>query len=126
MSSLNSLLDTCQARQDTLLAQTRERVALWDNWLQAVPGVSGTGEDPGYDDDFQLMREEVNKLSGADTERICQLAEGLLTHCTGKASAAWLTDWNYWRACLNALAGNCIHSVTVAVKLHSNGWPVRV
>lgn len=34
---------------------------------------------PGYGDDFQEMREEVNKLSGANTELICQLAEKLLT-----------------------------------------------
>jgi type VI secretion system protein VasJ len=93
MSSLNSLLDTCQARQDTLLAQTRERVALWNNWLLPVPGVSGTGEDPGYDDDFQLMREEVNKLSGADTERICQLAEGLLTHTAKDIRVATYYCW---------------------------------
>jgi type VI secretion system protein VasJ len=44
----------------------------------AVRGITA-GEDPGYDDDFQQMREEVNKLSGADTELICRLAEKLLT-----------------------------------------------
>ncbi|MFV0575029.1 MAG: type VI secretion system protein TssA [Vibrio sp.] len=38
-----------------------------------------TGEDPSYDDDFQRIREEVNKLSGIDTGLICQLAEKLLT-----------------------------------------------
>ncbi|WP_205903571.1 ImpA family type VI secretion system protein, partial [Pseudomonas viridiflava] len=38
------------------------------------------GEDPGYDDDFQRMREEVNKLSGADAEQVAQLAQKLLTH----------------------------------------------
>jgi predicted component of type VI protein secretion system len=37
------------------------------------------GEDPGYDDDFQRIREEVNKLSGIDTGLICTLAEKLLT-----------------------------------------------
>jgi hypothetical protein len=31
---------------------------------------------------FQLMREEVNKLSGANTDLICQLAEKLLTTVT--------------------------------------------
>jgi type VI secretion system protein VasJ len=36
-------------------------------------------DDPGYDDDFQRIREEVNKISGVDTELICQLAEKLLT-----------------------------------------------
>lgn len=79
MSSLNALLSACQAEQTPLLAATRERVAQWDNWLQALPGSSPVGEDPGYDDDFQQMREEVNKLSGADTELICRLAEKLLT-----------------------------------------------
>ena len=79
MSSLNSLLSACQAEQDTLLQQTRERMVQWDSWLLPVPGASPAGEDPGYDDDFQQMREEVNKLSGADTERVCALAEKLLT-----------------------------------------------
>jgi type VI secretion system protein VasJ len=44
--------------------------------VQAGPGVTAeqpTGDDPGYDDDFQLMREEVNKLSGANTDLICPL-----------------------------------------------------
>lgn len=36
------------------------------------------GDDPGYDDDFQRMREEVNKLSGAQTDLIIELAEKLL------------------------------------------------
>ena len=79
MSTLNALLDACQAEQAPLLAATRERVAQWDTWLQPLPGASSVGEDPGYDDDFQQIREEVNKLSGADTELICRLAEKLLT-----------------------------------------------
>lgn len=79
MSTLNALLSACQAEQTPLLAATRERVAQWENWLQPLPGLSPVGEDPGYDDDFQQMREEVNKLSGADTELICRLAEKLLT-----------------------------------------------
>lgn len=36
------------------------------------------GEDPGYHDDFLRIRDEMNKLSGADTGLICQLAESLL------------------------------------------------
>lgn len=79
MSSLSTLLGACQAEQDTLLQQTGERISLWDNWLLPLSGALATGEDPGYDDDFQQMREEVSKLSGADTELICQLAEKLLT-----------------------------------------------
>lgn len=79
MSMLNTLLSACQAEQEPLLVATRERVAQWDSWLQPLSGQSPAGEDPGYDDDFQQMREEVNKLSGADTELICRLAEKLLT-----------------------------------------------
>lgn len=79
MSTLNALLSACQTEQEPLLAATRERVAQWDNWLQPLSGSSPAGEEPGYDDDFQQMREEVNKLSGADTELICRLAEKLLT-----------------------------------------------
>lgn len=79
MSTLNALLSACQTEQEPLLAATRERVAQWDSWLQPLSGPSPLGEDPGYDDDFQQMREEVNKLSGADTELICRLAEKLLT-----------------------------------------------
>ncbi|HCB1557747.1 TPA: type VI secretion system protein TssA [Enterobacter roggenkampii] len=79
MSTLNALLRACQTEQEPLLAASRERVRLWDSWLQPLSGSSPQGDDPGYDDDFQQMREEVNKLSGADTELICQLAEKLLT-----------------------------------------------
>jgi type VI secretion system protein VasJ len=79
MSTLNALLSACQTEQEPLLVATRERVAQWDSWLQPLSGQSSAGEDPGYDDDFQQMREEVNKLSGADTELICRLAEKLLT-----------------------------------------------
>lgn len=79
MSTLNALLSACQQEQEPLLAATRERVAQWNNWLQPLSDLSPVGEDPGYDDDFQQMREEVNKLSGADTELICRLAEKLLT-----------------------------------------------
>ena len=79
MSTLNALLSACQTEQEPLLAATRERVAQWDNWLQPLSDSSPAGEEPGYDDDFQQMREEVNKLSGADTELICRLAEKLLT-----------------------------------------------
>ncbi|STQ79890.1 Uncharacterized protein conserved in bacteria [Hafnia alvei] len=61
------------------LALAGEQVALWDKWLLPISADAQAGEDPGYDDDFQRMREEVNRLSGADTDLICQLAEKLLT-----------------------------------------------
>ncbi|MXC54137.1 type VI secretion system ImpA family N-terminal domain-containing protein, partial [Escherichia coli] len=79
MSTLSTLLTACQAEPEVLLAATHERVTLWESWLLPLSGSSPAGEDPGYDDNFQQMREEVNKLSGADTELICRLAEKLLT-----------------------------------------------
>lgn len=79
MSTLNALLTACQTEQEPLLAVTRERVAQWDSWLQPLSGSAPVGDDPGYDDDFQQMREEINKLSGANTELICQHAEKILT-----------------------------------------------
>ncbi len=79
MSSLNAILSACQAEQAPLLAATRERVAQWDSWLQPLSASSAAGDDPGYDDDFQQIREEINKLSGANAELICQLAEKILT-----------------------------------------------
>ncbi len=51
----------------------------WQSGLRQSVTPKPTGDDPGYDDDFQRIREEVNKISGVDTELICQLAEKLLT-----------------------------------------------
>lgn len=68
---------------ETMLQQLRQKAetaaaALWSSWLHPVSADNETGDDPAYDDDFQLMREEINKLSGTDTELLCQLAEKLL------------------------------------------------
>lgn len=93
MSTLNALLSACQAEPDSLLAATRERVAQWDNWLQPLPGSSPAGEDPGYDDDFQQIREEINKLSGANTALICQHAEKILTTVAKDIRVA---SWYCW------------------------------
>ncbi|WP_336221674.1 type VI secretion system protein TssA [Citrobacter amalonaticus] len=79
MASIHTLLAVCQAEPDALAQQTQQRLALWDNWLEPIATDKPAGDDPGYDDDFQQMREEVNKLSGADTELICRSAEKLLT-----------------------------------------------
>ena len=75
--SLRTLIVRCLGERDALsLAQVQaER---WQPWLQPISADSPVGEDPGYDDDFQRMREEVNKLSGADVDQVVQLAEKLL------------------------------------------------
>lgn len=79
MTTLQQLRQACAAEENTLLEQARARSADWERWLAPINGTEPTGEDPGYDDDFQRIREEVNKLSGIDTGLICQLSEKLLT-----------------------------------------------
>lgn len=79
MASLQTVLESCQAQTDELAAQAQARLALWEKWLQPIITTAPTGDDPGYDDDFQQIREEVNKLSGADLTLIGELAEKVLT-----------------------------------------------
>lgn len=79
MATLHTLFNACHASQALLSQQTQQQISLWGTWLAPISANSPAGDDPGYDDDFQQMREEVNKLSGADTALVCQLAEKLLT-----------------------------------------------
>ncbi|WP_312777358.1 type VI secretion system protein TssA [Pseudescherichia sp.] len=93
MASVDSLLAACQLRADTQAQEAQSRLALWENWLKPIFDDNSTGDDPGYDDDFQQMREEVNKLSGADTALICQLAEKLLTTTSKDIRVATYYTW---------------------------------
>lgn len=79
MASIDTMLAACQLRADTLASTVQSSVTLWESWLKPITDSQPAGDDPGYDDDFQQMREEVNKLSGADTTLITELAEKLLT-----------------------------------------------
>ncbi len=79
MNTLQNLVAACQADDTQLRQEAQARTENWQAWLAPVSDASPTGEDPGYDDDFQRIREEVNKLSGIDTGLICTLAEKLLT-----------------------------------------------
>ena len=53
-------------------------MAQWHSWLAPISERNPTGDDPAYNDDFQAMREEINKLSGLDAELLCERAEILL------------------------------------------------
>lgn len=79
MDALLNLIAACQADETLLRQQAQSRTKNWQPWLVPISDSSPTGEDPGYDDDFQRIREEFNKLSGIDTGLICTLAEKLLT-----------------------------------------------
>ncbi|SEN69225.1 type VI secretion system protein VasJ, partial [Pseudomonas sp. ok272] len=76
--SLRTLIDSCLGQRDAL-SMAQDQAERWSPWLQPISADSPAGDDPGYDDDFQRMREEVNKLSGADAEQVTQLAHTLLT-----------------------------------------------
>ncbi|WP_193161819.1 type VI secretion system protein TssA [Enterobacter ludwigii] len=92
MATLETLLMACQAEREPQLKQTQQRLELWENWLQPVSEDAPYGEDPGYDDDFQQLREEMDRLSGIDPEQICHLCEKLLTTVTKDIRvAAWYT-----------------------------------
>ncbi|WP_279052139.1 TssA family type VI secretion system protein, partial [Cedecea davisae] len=95
MATAETLLTLCLPEADqrtALLAKSRESLSLWSPWLTPLPTGNGAGDDPTYEDDFQLMREEINKLSGTDTDVLCRLAESILTrHARDIRVATWYT-----------------------------------
>lgn len=76
--NLRTLIARCLGERDAL-SIARLQVGRWQAWLQPISVDSPVGEDPGYDDDFQYLREAVNQLSGADVDQVLHLAEQLLT-----------------------------------------------
>ncbi|MCS2171796.1 type VI secretion system protein TssA [Scandinavium sp. TWS1a] len=80
MATLSTLFSACSQEPQAMMEHTRASLSLWDNWLAPISTDLPAGEDISYDDDFQLIREEVNKLSGFNTELIGTLAEKLLIH----------------------------------------------
>lgn len=78
MTTLTGLMAACHTDENSLRLKTRDRISLWEHWLQPVSAECPAGEDPAYHDDYQRIREEVNRLSGIDTGLICSLAESLL------------------------------------------------
>ncbi|RSK65152.1 type VI secretion system protein TssA [Enterobacter huaxiensis] len=93
MSTLINLVAACQADETQLRQQAQARIENWRSWFVPISDASPTGEDPGYDDDFQRIREEVNKLSGIDTVLICTLAEKLLTNTAKDIRIATYYCW---------------------------------
>ena len=93
MSALKDLVSACGADEALLRQQAQARTENWNNWLAPLSDTAPTGEDPGYNDDFQRIREEVNRLSGIDTGLICRLAETLLTTTTQDIRVATSYCW---------------------------------
>ncbi|WP_213992524.1 type VI secretion system protein TssA [Sodalis sp. dw_96] len=89
---LQTLISTCLAERDAS-ELARGQINLWEKWLLPVSTDNPVGDDPAYADDFQRMREEVNKTTGADTGLICRLAETLLTTTCKDARVATYYLW---------------------------------
>ncbi|GJL42786.1 type VI secretion system protein TssA [Enterobacter cloacae complex sp. ECC445] len=83
MTTAETLLTLClpdEAQRAALIVHARDNLSRWDAWLAPLAAGNGAGDDPTYEDDFQLMHEEINKLSGTDTGLLCRLAELVVTH----------------------------------------------
>ncbi|AKM47643.1 type VI secretion system protein TssA [Edwardsiella anguillarum] len=93
MGTLPNLIAACQVDEVQLRQQAQALTESWHPWLAPVSDSRPTGEDPGYDDDFQRIREEVDRLSGVDTGLICQLAERLLTRTAQDIRVATYYCW---------------------------------
>lgn len=139
MATAESLLTLClpDAGQRTeLLAKSRESLTLWSPWLTPLPTGHGAGDDPTYEDDFQLMREEINKLSGTDTDVLCRLAESILTqHARDIRVVTWyafarlqrdgdtgLTDGIQLLTAMLEQAGQHCHPQRSAARLAALDW----
>ncbi len=70
---LNALFGS---RAPTDLARSTQ--ARWEPWLQPIRPDAPVGDDPGYDDDFLAIKEEVAKLSDINETLIIESAERLL------------------------------------------------
>lgn len=78
MTGIAVLISACGAEDVALRAEAEPRIHAWAGWIAPITDLAPTGQDPTYDDHFQQMLAEVNKLSGVDTALIIALAEPLL------------------------------------------------
>lgn len=66
---------------DTPLAPVPSTQAQWAPWLQDIRPEMPVGDDPGYEDEFLAIKDEVAKLSGVNDALIVEVSERLLkTH----------------------------------------------
>ncbi|WP_408500345.1 type VI secretion system protein TssA [Paraburkholderia sediminicola] len=58
----------------------RARIDTWAEWLRPLQSVDGggVGRDPGYDDAFMVVKEEIGKLSDIDNALIASSCEQLI------------------------------------------------
>ncbi len=100
--SLNTLIATWLGDRPPL-PLARQQAGAWAAWLRPIDAHNPVGEDPAYHDEFQRLREEVNRLSGADTEQVVRLAEQLSMHTCKDLRVT--TYWLWARQQRDGLAG---------------------
>jgi type VI secretion system protein VasJ len=84
LSSLLSALFGTRAPTDLArAAQVR-----WNAWLQPIDTTHPVGQDPGYDDDFLRLKDEVAKFSDIDDTLIVDTAQRLLMYRAKDARGA--------------------------------------
>lgn len=94
MGSPKSLLAICmenEQEQNVLLSRATKALSMWANWLQPVSPENDVGDELTYDDYFQQMRDEINKLSGTDPHLLCDLAERSLKRTKDIRVVCWYT-----------------------------------
>ncbi|WP_350262642.1 type VI secretion system protein TssA (plasmid) [Pantoea sp. BJ2] len=79
MTAITELVHACGVEPASLRSEAEKRRSDWARWLEPISQALPAGDDPAYDDQFMQIREEVNKLSGFDTDTIARLSESLLT-----------------------------------------------
>lgn len=129
MSSPQALLTACtpdEVGQQQLISRASESLSLWDNWLMPVGQEVEVGEDPAYHDDFQLMREEINKLSGTDPARLCLLAEKLLCQTAKDIRVAtWYIQARLHRDGERGLAEGLLMLAAMMIRYGDRCYPLR-
>lgn len=90
---LTKLLQTLFGANNPQEATGRRIKQHWQAWLEPIDGDNPVGVDPGYDDDFQFIKEEIAKLSGIDAAQIVALSEGLLYARTKDLRVATYYAW---------------------------------
>ncbi|SDP40991.1 type VI secretion system protein VasJ [Ralstonia sp. 25mfcol4.1] len=63
---------------DTPLAPVPSTQVQWAPWLQDIRPEMPVGDDPGYEDEFLAIKDEVAKLSGVNDALIVEVSERLL------------------------------------------------
>ena len=124
------------SRTPSFLARSTQ--ARWDAWLRPVSGAAPTGTDPGYDDDFLAIKEEVAKLSDIDDARIVDTTERLLKHTAKDARVAVYYVYGRMRrdgaedvaegfellsALIDRFGDRCCRRVPKPARSRSNGSP---